>query len=147
MRASDFFTEKEKKLLEQSIREAELNTSGEIRIHIETFFKGEVLDRAASVFSRLGMHKTNLRNGVLFYLAIINKQFAIIGDAGINKVVADTFWDDIRTIMDSHFRNSDFAGGLSRGIALAGEQLKRYFPHQQDDINELPNEISFEDIE
>jgi len=147
MRASDFFTEEEKKLLEQSIREAELNTSGEIRIHIETFFNGEVLDRAATVFARLGMHKTNRRNGVLFYLAIINKQFAIIGDAGINKVVADTFWNDIKTVMDNHFKQGDFAMGLSRGVALAGEQLKKNFPHQMDDKNELPNEISFEEIE
>jgi uncharacterized membrane protein len=147
MRASDFFTEEEKKLLEQSIREAELNTSGEIRIHVETFFNGEVLNRAATVFSRLGMHKTNLRNGVLFYLAILNKQFAILGDAGINRVVSDTFWNDIKTIMDSHFKQGDFAGGLSKAVTLAGEQLKKHFPHQLDDKNELPNEISFEEIE
>jgi len=147
MRASDFFTDEEKKLLEQSIREAELNTSGEIRIHVEISFKGEVLDRAATVFSRLGMHKTSLRNGVLFYLAIINKQFAVLGDAGINKAVSDNFWNDIKIIMDSCFQQGDFAGGLAKGVALAGEQLKRYFPYQQDDSNELPNEISFEDIE
>jgi uncharacterized membrane protein len=143
MRASDLFSEEEKKRIVQAVREAELNTSGEIRVHAELTYNGELLDRAATVFARLGMHKTELRNGVLFYLAISKRQFAVIGDAGINRVVPETFWDEIKSVMEAHFKNSQFAEGLVTGIIMAGEQLKKNFPHQQDDVNELPNELSY----
>ena len=53
-----------------------------------------MLDRAAWVFKKLGMHKTAERNGVLFYLAVDDRKFAIIGDAGINAKVPAGFWDD-----------------------------------------------------
>jgi uncharacterized membrane protein len=127
----------------QAIEEAELNTSGEIRVHVEVSYSGALLDRAATVFARLGMHKTALRNGVLFYLAVKKRQFAVIGDAGINKVVPPTFWDEIRSVMEGYFKNSEFGEGLSKGILMTGEQLKKNFPHKTGDINELPNEISF----
>jgi uncharacterized membrane protein len=143
MQASDFFSSDDKILIEKAIRDAETNTSGEIRVHVELSCSGSVLDRAANVFARLGMHKTALRNGVLFYLAINNKQFAILGDIGINQAVTDTFWDDIRSIMELHFRNSEFAVGLSEGIRMAGDQLKQHFPYQKDDLNELTDDISF----
>ncbi len=144
MNASDFFSPEDKKLIEKAILEAEHNTSGEIRVHVETSFKGDILDRAASVFALLNMHKTKLRNGVLIYLAIRNKQFAVLGDAGINRVVPDNFWNTTKSAMENHFRNSEFALGLIAGIALAGEQMKKHFPHQQNDINELSNEMTFD---
>jgi uncharacterized membrane protein len=143
MRASDFFTADERKRIVQAIGEAEMNTSGEIRVHVEISYTGKLLDRAATVFARLGMHKTALRNGVLFYLAVKKRQFAVIGDAGINKVVPETFWDDIRAVMEGHFKNSEFAEGLAKGIRMTGEHLKKNFPHQKDDVNELPDELSF----
>lgn len=143
MQASDFFTVEERKQIMEAIRESELNTSGEIRVHVETSFKGELLDRAATVFARLGMHKTAGRNGVLFYLAIQKKQFAVIGDIGINKVVPENFWNEIKSLMESHFKNSQFAEGLSKGIIMAGEQLKKNFPYMKDDVDELSNDISF----
>jgi len=93
MNASDFFSPEDKKLIEKAIPDAERNTSGEIRVHVETSFKGDILDRAATVFALLNMHKTKIRNGVLIYLAIKNRQFAILGDAGINQVVPDNFWN------------------------------------------------------
>ena len=147
VRASDFFTQEEKEQLKQCILEAEQNTSGEIRIHVETFFSGDVLDRAANVFARLNMHKTALRNGVLFYLAIENKQYAVLGDIGINSVVPGDFWNEVKALLEEHFRNSRFSQGLCLAIRMAGEQLKRNFPRQQDDINELPNEITFDQVE
>jgi uncharacterized membrane protein len=143
MRAADLFSPEDRKQIMQAIGEAELNTSGEIRVHVEISYSGELLDRAATVFARLGMHKTALRNGVLFYLAIRKRQFAVIGDAGINRVVPETFWDEIKSVMEAHFKNSQFAEGLVKGIIMAGEQLKKNFPHQQGDVNELPNELSF----
>ena len=69
MKPSKFFKEKEKELISESIREAEKNTSGEIRVHIESKCTGDVMDRAAYLFQKLKMHETKLRNAVLFYLA------------------------------------------------------------------------------
>ena len=89
------------------------------------------------------MHKTELRNGVLFYLALKNRKFAVLGDAGINKVVPENFWDEVRNIMLNHFRENRFTEGLAEGIALAGQQLKKHFPFKHDDVNELSDEISF----
>ena len=145
MKPSKFFKEEEKKLISESIQEAENNTSGEIRVHIESKCAGDVMDRAAYLFERLKMHETKLRNAVLFYLALDDKKFAILGDAGINQVTAENFWDNIKDVMLKEFAENRFASGLSTGIAMAGEQLKEHFPYQRDDINELPDEISFGD--
>ena len=145
MHPSRFFTAKQKGLIKDSIREAELNTSGEIRIHIDKRCKGDALDRAAYVFEMLGMHKTKLRNGVLFYLAIEDHKFAILGDAGINSLVPDHFWDEIRDNMSKSFQEGNFTEGIIEGIIAAGNQLKNHFPYQKDDVNELPDEISFGD--
>lgn len=143
MKISDFFNKQEKENITLAIKEAELNTSGEIRVHIEGKCREEVMDRAVYIFEKLGMHKTELRNGVLFYLAVNDHKFAILGDAGINQVVPDDFWDEIKKSMLDFFSEKQFSEGLSRGIKMAGDQLKNHFPYQKDDINELPDEISF----
>ena len=143
MIAANFFSGKEKELIRDAIREAEKNTSGEIRVHIDNRCRGDVLDRAAWWFAKLQMHKTEKRNGVLFYLAVKDRQFAILGDAGINAVTPEDFWDNIREKMLGHFSTGAFAEGLSVGIRMAGKELKSHFPHQEDDVNELPDEISF----
>ena len=145
MRPSKFFKEEEKELISESIQEAEKNTSGEIRVHIESKCTGDVMDRAAYLFEKLKMHETKLRNAVLFYLALDDKKFAILGDAGINQVTAENFWDNIKDAMLREFAINKFTSGLSTGIAMAGEQLKEHFPYQRNDINELPDEISFGD--
>ncbi len=139
----ELFTKEEKEQIVQAVKAAELNTSGEIKIHIETRCKGDILDRAAFLFDKLEMQKTELRNGVLFYLAVEDKKLAIIGDAGINQKVPKGFWDKIRDHMVSNFKKSAFTKGLSEGIVMAGEQLKTHFPHQADDVNELSDDISF----
>ncbi len=141
--ANNFFSEKQKEEIVQAIKQAELNSSGEIRVHIETQCKENVLDRAALVFKKLNMHKTKLRNGVLIYLAVESRVFAIIGDIGLNQLVPSDFWDSVKQTMQSSFVQSDFTKGLSTGILMTGEKLKTYFPFQSDDVNELPDEISF----
>ena len=146
MKASSFFTKEQQAQILASVREAEKETSGEIRVHIETSFTGDVLDRAAWVFKKLGMHKTAERNGVLFYLAVRDRKFAIIGDAGINAKVSDGFWDEISLLLQKNFKESKFTEGLSEGIVLAGKQLKTHFPYSKDDVNELSDEISFDKI-
>lgn len=126
-----------------AIMNAELDTSGEIRVHIENNLKGDVMDRTAFLFSKLGMNKTEKRNGVLIYLALKNRRFAIIGDSGINQVVPANFWDEIKSVMIHHFREGNFTDGLVEAITLAGQQLKAHFPYQRGDVNELADEISF----
>lgn len=139
----DFFTAQEQAEIKEAIMRAERDTSGEIRVHIENNFKGDVLDRAAFVFKQLGMHKTELRNGVLIYLSINKRQFAIIGDKGINAVVPKDFWDLIKSGMADHFRQSRFAQGLKEAIIQSGIHLKAHFPRSKDDLNELRDDISF----
>ena len=145
MHPSHFFTPEQKKRINQAIRNAELNTSGEIRVHLERQCKGEVLDRAAYLFEKLSMHKTALRNGILFYLAVDNHKFAILGDAGINSVTEENFWDEIRNKVMEEFSEERFVEGLEAGILMTGEKLKKHFPYQEGDVNELPDEISFGD--
>jgi uncharacterized membrane protein len=141
--AKDFFTPEEQDDIRQAILNAELDTSGEIRVHIENVCNGDVLDRAAFVFKNLGMSKTGQRNGVLIYLAVRNRKFAIIGDKGINSVVPPGFWDNTKTKMLDYFREEKFCDGLIFAITEAGLHLKKYFPYRKDDVNELPDNISF----
>ncbi len=144
MKASSFFTKEQQTHILSAIREAEKETSGEIRVHIESKFSGDVLDRAAWVFRKIGMHKTEQHNGVLFYLAVGNRKFAILGDRGINAKVPEGFWDDVKKVLEKEFTKGDFAGGLAKGILMAGEKLKEHFPYKHDDVNELPDEISYD---
>jgi len=142
--ASKLFSPQQKAQIVAAIQEAEMQTSGEIQVHIENHCKGEVLDRAAQVFETLKMHQTKDRNGVLVYLAVADHKFAILGDAGINAVVPTNFWESTKDLMAQQFREGHFTEGLIAGIHHAGEQLKQHFPFDQSsDQNELSNEVSF----
>ena len=143
MIAANFFSKEEQGHIKSAIKEAELSTSGEIRVHIDNHCREDVLDRAAWWFEKLEMHKTELRNGVLFYLAVKDHKFAILGDAGINAKTPDNFWDAIKEEMQNHFIKGEFSEGLSNGILKAGEQLRKQFPYESDDVNELSDDISF----
>lgn len=143
MSAKTFFSEDQRNAIQQAIAEAELNTSGEIRVHVDTNCPNDPMEQAIAVFGALKMHETALRNGVLFYLATDDKKFAILGDQGINEAVPADFWDSIRDEMIRHFKEHDFAQGLCQGIARAGEKLKYHFPFHEADTNELSNDISF----
>lgn len=143
-KAKEFFSKTEGESIVAAIKAAELNTSGEIRVHLEEKAGKDPYVRAQKVFDKLGMSKTEQRNGVLFYLATEDKKFAVLGDKGINEVVPDDFWDCTRDIMQGHFRNGRFVDGLTEGITNAGEQLKKFFPYQSDDVNELDDEISYQ---
>lgn len=138
-----YFSEADRQQIMNAIREAEKNTSGEIRVHAELHCPGDVLDRAAYIFKKLEMHKTQLRNGVLFYLAVEDRKFAILGDVGINSKVPDNFWESTRDAVLALLKEGKLAEGLSVGIRMAGEKLKEYFPYHEDDVNELSDEISY----
>ncbi len=141
-KVEDFLTRQEEQEIVEAIRIAESHTSGEIRVHIEATSPIPHFDRAKEVFHQLNMDATSLKNGVLFYFAVIDKNFIICGDKGINDVVSDDFWDCTKDVMASHFKNQNFKQGIVDGILRAGEQLKKHFPVSENDINELSNEIS-----
>jgi uncharacterized membrane protein len=141
--AKNFFSRSDQEEIMKAISEAEHDTSGEIRVHIETSCKEDVLDRAAYLFKKLKMDRTQLRNGVLIYLAVKDRKFAIIGDLGINKVVPPDFWNTTKEEMQQRFREEKFTAGIVHGILQTGYHLKNFFPHQKHDVNELSDEISF----
>lgn len=141
-KSEDFLTKQDEQEIVSSIVEAEKNTSGEIRVHIEEHSEKSPLDRAQEVFFELKMNETQDRNGVLFYICVSDKKFAIIGDKGINDVVESDFWDCTKDTVIANFKERNFKKGLVEGILRAGERLKHYFPYQSDDTNELSNEIS-----
>ncbi len=143
MKARDFLSKEEQAQVVASIKEAELNTSGEIRIHLDEECSTDPMECAVSVFKYLKMEETEQRNAVLIYVACESSVFSIIGDEGINNVVPENFWSDVSLIMGQNFSKGSFANGLCEAVKLVGIKLKEYFPYQSDDINEQPDEISF----
>jgi uncharacterized membrane protein len=139
------FNDEEQQRIREAVERAEKHTSGEIRVCVEKTCSEDVLDRAANYFAKLDMHKTKLRNGVLIYVATDDHKFAIIGDGGINKVVPDDFWDNAKLQMLEQFKQGNLVEGIAVGVTMAGEQLKKYFPYDNDDTNELSDEVSFMD--
>ena len=134
----------ENDLIVSAIQKAEMQTSGEIRVHIDQKCASDPVKRAVQVFEKLGMHKTDLRNGVLIYVSFSDRKLAIIGDQGIDSVVPADFWMSTKDKMIHHFKENRFADGIIAAITEAGEQLKRFFPYMENDENELSNEISTE---
>ena len=141
-KTEDFLSKAEEQEIVLAIVEAEKNTSGEIRVHIEEHTEKSPLERAQEVFFELKMDETQDRNGVLFYVCVSDKKFAILGDKGINEAVESDFWDCTKDTVIANFKEGNFKKGLVEGILRAGERLKKYFPFQSDDTNELSNEIS-----
>ena len=142
-KTEDFLTKTEEQEIVEAIVKAEQNTSGEIRVHIEENNSKPPLVRAQEVFYELGMDATQFKNGVLFYICMQTRSFAIIGDEGIHNVVEDDFWDCTKDVVISQFKRGKFKQGLVEGILRAGERLKKHFPYDAEtDTNELSNEIS-----
>lgn len=145
-KVEEFLTQEEEQEIVEAIRVAEKNTSGEIRVHLEKKTSIDAFERAMEVFHLLKMDETELKNGVLIYLAVKDKTFVICGDKGINDVVPNDFWDCTRDIMVKNFKEGNYKQGLVEGIQRAGEQLQKYFPYQEGDKNELSNEISKDEL-
>lgn len=141
-KVEDFLTPTEEAAIIEAIRTAEKNTSGEIRVHLEARSKVDAFDRAAEVFEFLHMNNTKLGNGVLIYVAVEDRTLVIMGDEGINNVVAPNFWESTKDAIITQFKNGHTKQGLVDGILMAGEQLKKHFPYTKKDRNELPDDIS-----
>ena len=142
-KVTEFLSKSDEQEIVEAIINAEQNTSGEIRVHLEKSHEKNAYDRSLDVFLELKMDQTKLQNGVLIYIAVEDKKFAICGDKGINDVVPADFWDCTKNSIATQFQNNNFKQGLIDGITAAGIQLKKYFPVQKNDADELSNEISF----
>jgi len=141
-----FFTKEEDSQIIRAIQKAEKATSGELRIHLTKQIKKDPIKEAIRIFKLLGMHKTKQRNGCLILIGLKNKKVVVIGDKGINDIVGENFWDDVIHAIIEGFKKDSYTEGLEQGILMIGEKLKQYFPYATDDVNELPDEISKEDL-
>lgn len=144
---SEIFDKVARERIRRAIEAAELNTSGEIHVHVSKRCGTDPVDAAVRTFNILGMHKTELRNGVLFYFATTDRRFAVIGDKGINDIVKQGFWDDIVSTIKSAFAAGTPIDGICASIALCGEKLREHFPHQSDDVNELSDIVTDDETE
>ena len=138
----DFLTQTQEQEIIDAIRAAEKNTSGEIRVHLERNSDKDPLERAKEVFYFLKMDKTKNKNGVLFYVAVDDKKFSVLGDEGINSLVPDDFWNSIKDAVIQRFSIGSYSDGLKDGILATGQKLKEFFPYKSNDDDELSNEIS-----
>jgi uncharacterized membrane protein len=138
----DFLSPEDEEKIVQAILEAEKETSGEIRVHVEKDSSMEPLERATEVFYYLKMDQTKEKNGVLFYVSVLDQRFAVIGDEGIDKVVPDDFWESVKEIVTSEFKKGNYSKGLELGVLEAGKKLQAYFPYYDKETNELSDDIS-----
>lgn len=143
MPSEKFLTEAEEQKVIDAIARAEKQTSGEIRVHIEHHCKGEPLERAAAVFHDLGMDATEQQNGVLIYIASEDHKAAVFAGKGILNQVEENFWDDVLKILLNHFKKGAYVSGIEKAVHKVGEQLTIMFPYQRGDVNELSDEISY----
>lgn len=141
-KVEDFLSVKEEEEIVHAIRQAERDTSGEIRVHIEKTSHISHYNRALEVFQMLKMFNTQQQNAVLIYIAVDDHKFVIYGDKGIDAVVPDNFWDTTKSVMEQYFKVGDFKQGIVEGVLKAGKELKVHFPWHEGDVDELPNEIS-----
>lgn len=141
-RVEDFLSAADEQEIVEAILKAEKNTSGEIRVHIESHTRLDHYERAREVFHLLKMDNTKEENGVLLYVAVNDKKFSICGDKGIDKAVPENFWEATKELIQSHFKEGNFKDGILEGVLKAGTELEKHFPWQHGDTNELSNEIS-----
>lgn len=145
MQQKDFLEKLDQQRIVDAIHAAELRTSGEIRVHVQPRVTGgEIRHVAEKTFERLGMTKTELRNGVLLFIATEEQRFVILGDKGLDERVPAGFWDEIAARLTIRFKAGEYTDGIVEAIHAAGEELLHYFPRNEADVNELANDINIE---
>lgn len=144
MHQKDFIARLDQPRIVEAIANAEKQTSGEIRVHLQPHARGDIRHIAERTFERLGMTKTELRNGVLLFIASEEQRFVILGDSGINAKVPAGFWDEIAAKLTLRFQAGELTDGIVEAVTAAGAELKHYFPRAHDDVDELSNEINIQ---
>lgn len=144
-RKKPLFNASENEVIVSAIRSAEQNTSGEVRVFVESRnYLVNPLERAAEVFLQLKMQDTEHRNAVLLYIAIKDKELALFADEGIFKAVGADYWNHAVKQMISEFSKDNVAEGIAQCVIKVGNTLKEKFPYDRNtDKNELPDEIVF----
>lgn len=144
MHQKDFIAKLDQQRIVDAISTAEKMTSGEIRVHIQPKAHGDIRAVAERTFERLGMTKTEQRNGVLLFIACEEQRFTILGDRGIDEKVPAGFWDEIAAKLTIRFQHGELTDGIVDAIHSAGEELRHYFPRAEGDVNELANDINID---
>lgn len=146
MKHQEFLSALDQPRIVSAIEIAEKQASGEIRVHVQPKVVGaDIRTVAEKTFERLGMTKTAARNGVLLFIASEDRKFVILGDKGIDEKVPAGFWDEIIAKLTIRFQGGEFTDGIIEAISAAGEHLKKYFPRQTADVDELSNAINVSD--
>ena len=140
-----FFSPADSERINRAIAECEKNTSAEIKLSVTRHCWDDIGVKAAKIFKKLGLDKTDRRNCVMILLVLANREFLIYGDTGINQKVDQDFWNDVRDTMAEDFSNGNFADGVIKAIKMSGQKLAEYFPPEIDDKDEVSNEIAYED--
>ncbi len=130
------------------IKQIENNTSGELRVLFREkrhfLQKNKSLqDLAKTEFLKLNMQNTRDRTGILFYFLLSEKKFYIFADSGINSLVDQKTWDDIRDKIQAGFKQGKYLEAVLNGLEDAGQVLSKYFPKKADDTDELPDKVEF----
>ncbi len=144
MQQKEFLAALDQPRIVAAIKHAEDETSAEIRVHVQPKAGDDIRNVAERTFERLGMTKTELRHGVLLFIASEEQRFVILGDKGIDEKVPAGFWDDIAAKLTIRFKAGEFTDGIVDAIEAAGEHLAKYFPHKAGDVDELPDDIDVE---
>lgn len=140
---SNFLTEQQMASLVEAIRTAEDHSTGEIRVHIDSNTESNNAEVAFEVFNTLCKDQTAEKNAVLYHVNFEQRYLTIIGDEGIHDKVHQIFWDNMHDYITSEFARGNYAGALQNAILETGLELKRHFPVSGDNINELPNDLTF----
>lgn len=141
MKTRHFINQLDRQAIETAIRDAELKTSGEIRVVIHHQPVEDAVAFAQSEFIRLGMQQTRHRNAVLLFVAPVSQSFALIGDEGVHQKCGDAFWQELAAAMQKYFTAGNYTAAIREGIDRAGQLLAREFPRQAGDANELPDKV------
>jgi uncharacterized membrane protein len=140
-----FLNSAESQQLATAIEHAEKRTSGEIKVVLVRHCWADIRDKAARMFKKLNLDKTERRNCVMIMLVLTNREFLIYGDQGIHEKVGQEFWDDVRDLMCDKFREDKFGEGLCEGVREIGKKLAHFFPYQTVDKNEISDEVAYEE--
>lgn len=140
---SNLLTEQQMASLVEAIQSAEKHSTGEIRVHIDSYSGGNNAEIAFDVFKTLCQNQTAEKNAVLFHINFDEHYLTIIGDEGIHAKVHQQFWDQMHDRITASFARGNYFEGLRNAILETGQELKKHFPLSGENRNELPNEITF----
>lgn len=105
-------------------------------------FDHRVQRRAAAAFLEHEVFATRDRSGVLLYLSLFERRAVVLGDSGINALVAPEEWRDLVAELCRRLRAGEVAAGLGAAVEACGRLLdRRGLEPRSDDTDELSNRV------